>query len=105
MEKPLAATAPTARRKISSALASFKRLAFEDGQNAMGRAQLTEHRSGRHCVGGATTAPSAIDTAHGMVGMSVWATTAIAAVVNPTANTTKLVTGAQLSLRSLRDAS
>jgi hypothetical protein len=55
--------------------------------------------------GGATIAPSAIVAAHGIVGMSVWATTATAAVVNPTANTTKLVNGAQLSLRSLSDAS
>jgi hypothetical protein len=45
--------------------------------------------------GGATTAPSAIAAAHGIIGMSVWATTATAPVVNPTANTTRLVTGAQ----------
>ena len=51
--------------------------------------------------GGATTAPSAIAAAHGIAGMSVRATTATAAVVNPTAKTTKPVTGAQLSLRSL----
>src|SRR5438128_1776295 len=55
--------------------------------------------------GGATTAPSAIAAAQGIVGMSAWATTATAAVVNPTATTTRLVTGAQLSLRSLSDAS
>src|SRR2546430_9171053 len=55
--------------------------------------------------GGATTAPSAIAAAQGIVGMSAWATTATAAVVNPTATTTRLGTGAQLSLRSLSDAS
>ena len=55
--------------------------------------------------GGATMAPSAIAGAHGIVGMSVRATTATAAVVNPTANTTRPVTGAQLSLRSLSEAS
>src|SRR5688500_16822066 len=55
--------------------------------------------------GGATTAPSAIAGAHGIVGMSMRATTATAAVVNPTAKTTRPATGAQLSLRSLSDAS
>src|SRR5215212_1124175 len=55
--------------------------------------------------GGATTAPSAIAAAHGIVGTSVWVMTATAAVVNPTANTTRLITGTQLSLRSLSDAS
>ena len=55
--------------------------------------------------GGATIAPSAIAGAHGIAGMSVRATTATAAVVNPTAKTTRPVTGAQLSLRSRGDAS
>ena len=55
--------------------------------------------------GGATTAPSAIAGAHGMAGISARATTATAMVVKPTANTTRPVTGAQLSLRSRGDAS
>src|SRR5690349_11332625 len=36
-------------------------------------------------LGGTTTAPSAIAAAYDIVGISVWATTATAAVVNPTA--------------------
>lgn len=55
--------------------------------------------------GGATTAPSAIAGAHGMAGISVRAATATAMVVRPTAKTARPVTGAQLSLRSLGDAS
>ncbi len=55
--------------------------------------------------GGATMAPRAIAAGHGMAGISAWATIATAAVVSPTAKTTRPVTGAQLSLRSLRDAS
>ena len=55
--------------------------------------------------GGATTAPSAIAAGHGRSGIRRRATTATAAVVSPTATTTSPVTGAQLSLRSLSDAS
>src|SRR6185369_6344792 len=55
--------------------------------------------------GGATTAPSAMAAAHGMLGTSAWATTATAAVVSATTNTTRLVTGSQLSLRSRSEAS
>src|SRR4051812_11783648 len=68
-------------------------------------------RSGRSTAvaatasGGATTAPRAIAGAHGISGIRVRTTIATAAVVNPTANTTRLVSGAQLSLRSLGDAS
>ena len=42
---------------------------------------------------------------HGIAGMKVWATMATATVVSPTANTTRLITGAQLSLRSRGEAS
>ena len=49
--------------------------------------------------GGATMAPSAIAAAHGIAGTSARATTATAAVVRPTAKTTRPVTGAQLSLQ------
>ena len=59
-------------------------LAFENGQKAVRRSQLAQH---------------------GGCGESVWATTATAAAVNPTAKTTSPATGAQLSLRSLSDAS
>src|SRR5438876_8857524 len=68
-------------------------------------------RSGRSTAvaaaasGGATTAPSAIAGAQGISGSKTRATRATAAVVNTTANTTKLVIGAQLSFRSLGDAS
>ena len=54
--------------------------------------------------GGATTAPSAIAGAQGMPIMAC-ATAATATVVKPTATTTRLVTGAQLSRRSRGDAS
>jgi hypothetical protein len=56
-------------------------------------------------AGGATTAPSVIAAAHGSAGMSVRATTATAAVVNPTAKMTRPVSGARFSRRSLGDAS
>src|SRR6185369_10891417 len=52
-----------------------------------------------------TTAPSAMAAAHGMLGTSAWATTATAAVVSATTNTTRLATGSQLSLRSRSEAS
>ena len=55
--------------------------------------------------GGATMAPSAIAGAHDMPGTNARTTTATAIVVRPTANTTRLVSGAQLSLRSRGDAS
>src|SRR6185503_13080135 len=55
--------------------------------------------------GGATIAPSAIAAAHGIEGMIARATTATAIVVSTTAKITRLVTGAQLSFRSLSDAS
>src|SRR4029453_9595170 len=91
---------------MSSALASFSRLSPSrivrircGGRNGRSTAVAAT------ASGGATTAPSAIAAAHGIVGMSVWTTTATAAVVNPTANTTRLVTGSQLSRRSLSDAS
>jgi hypothetical protein len=50
-------------------------------------------------------APSAMAAAQGIDGKRVCATIATAAVVKPTANMTSPVTGVQLSLRSLRDAS
>ena len=91
---------------MSSAVASFSRLS---------PSRMVRRRcggcSGRSTAvaatasGGATTAPSAIAAAQGMAGTRVWATSATATVVRPTANTTRLVTGAQLSLRSLTDAS
>jgi hypothetical protein len=55
--------------------------------------------------GGATIAPSAIAAAQGMPGANRCATTATAAVVRPTAKTTRPVTGAQLSFRSRSEAS
>src|SRR2546423_13366383 len=55
--------------------------------------------------GGATIAPSTIAGAHGISSTKPRATRATAIVVNPTANITRLVTGAQLSLRSLGEAS
>ena len=47
--------------------------------------------------GGATMAPSTIAGAHGISGTRARTTTATATVVSPTANTTRLPTGSQLS--------
>src|SRR5689334_13169942 len=55
--------------------------------------------------GGATIAPSAIADAQETSGTRLRVTIATATVVNTTANTTRLVIGNQLSLRSRRDAS
>ena len=55
--------------------------------------------------GGATMAPSAIATAHGMSGRSQCATTATAAVVTPTATSTSVETGSQLFRRSRSEVS
>jgi len=55
--------------------------------------------------GGATMAPSAIATGHGMSGRSQCATTATAAVVIPTAASTSVETGSQLLRRSRSEVS
>ena len=55
--------------------------------------------------GGATIAPSAIAAAHGMSGSSQRTSTATAAVVRPTAMSTSVDTGSQLSLRSRTEVS
>src|SRR5258706_3840140 len=55
--------------------------------------------------GGATIAPSATAAAHGMSGNSQWTSTATAAVVRPTAMSTSVETGSQLSLRSRTEVS
>ena len=104
IEKPWAATAPTARRKMSRALASFSRLS----PSRIVRRRCGG-RSGRSTAvaaaasGGATTAPRAIAAAQGIAGSIARTTTATATAVRQTANTTRLVTGAQLSRRSRGD--
>jgi hypothetical protein len=55
--------------------------------------------------GGATMAPSAIATGHGMSGTSQRATKATAIVVIPTAMMARLATARQFSLRSRGEAS
>ncbi len=55
--------------------------------------------------GGATMAPSAIATAHGMSGRSQCASHATAAVVTPTATNTSIDTGSQLLRKSRSEVS
>src|SRR5262245_22529067 len=91
---------------MRSALASFNRLSPSrivrmrcGGRNGRSTAVAAA------ASGGATTAPRTIAGAHGIAGTSMRTTTATAAVVRPTAKTTRLVSGSQLSRRSRGDAS
>ena len=80
-------------------------LAFEDRQDAMRRPQLAEHGGCRNGVGWSDDSAQSNGRRPRHRRDERAGDEATATVVNPTAKTTRPVTGAQLSLRSRSDAS